>query len=215
MNSSRLSRRVVLWFTGGVLAVQAAAQTFTLSSTDFTTNLSLLGQAFTASVAGPQGTGSSGAGSTVYLQSFQFNYADTNYASTLRIYSSLPALTADIVSGGGAGLVGSSLSQSSGTYTFSNLALDRTTQYYALLTAAGTIRGTVLSDPYAGGDTVGISGLAPLTLGAQDSAFTATFSQAAIPEPATTAAAVGLVALAVVMIRRRGRGPGPAPSGLR
>lgn len=204
MNTNTDHRWLGLLLTCLALALPGRAQTFTVSSTSFNLSLPVLGQEFTPSVAGPQGTGSSGSGATVFLQSFQFSYSDSIFAPTLRIYSSLPALVTDIVNGLGAGLVGSSTSQSGGIYTFNNLALDRATAYYALLTSTGNINTSTLGgNPYTGGDAVNVSALAPASLALQDTAFTGTFTQTAVPEPGITALGLGLVALVGVIIRRR------------
>lgn len=204
LNVAAHGRLLGLFFACLVWVALGRAQTFTVSSTASAISVPLLGQGFTPSIAGPQGTGSSGSGATVFLQTFNFSYTDTLFASTLRIYSSLPALATDVVNGLGAGLVGSSISQSGGTYTFNNLALDRTTPYFALLTSVGNINTTLGTDPYAGGDAVNVSGLgAPVTLSLQDAAFTGTFTPTAVPEPATTVAWLGFAALIGAFIHRR------------
>lgn len=160
---------------------------------------SVSGQSFTPGDAGTFPT------STAYLTQMQFQAGMTVSGSIyLDIYSGLS-------SGVFSGYVGSSTDSqvwASGTtltWNFDNLALDKSTTYYAIFSTDAidgndTTRPTAYeSDAYSGGVLIYSNAISP-TL---DAGFSATFNTAAIPEPATYGTLAGLAVLALVGVRRR------------
>lgn len=136
--------------------------TFTVASLAYDNqNLTHRGQAFTPNVAGPDGTGSPGSATEVFLNDFILGYraaTTTDRAETAYLYDTLPAL-ADLNSGIGAIDVSSSYTDGNvfgtdtytRTFNFSNpVTLDPTKVYYVLFASNQTARykNTVV---YAGG----------------------------------------------------------------
>ena len=157
------------------------------------------GQSFTPGDAGVFPT------SIAYLTQMQFQAGMSVAGSIyLDVYSGLS-------SGVYSGYVGSSIDSQvwvSGTtlaWNFDSLALAKSTIYYAVF-STDAIDGSVVSRPTAyesdtyGGGTLIYNNAISSGL---DAGFSATFTTADVPEPATYAAFAGLAALALTIVRRR------------
>jgi hypothetical protein len=122
----------------------------------------------------------------------------------LDVYSALS-------SGVFSGYVGSSInsnvwvSGATQTWSFNNIALDKTSVYFAVF-STDAVDGNVVNRPtayagdtYSGGVLIYNSAATP----SLDAGFSATFATSVVPEPATYGAFAGLIALTSAAFRRR------------
>ncbi len=120
------------------------------------------GQSFTPNVAGPDGSGSPGSASTVYLQTVSIGYPTsdtTNRQTVIYVYDTLPTLVD--LNNNGSGSIYKSISYADDTgtfgantysriFSFANYSIDPTKTYY-LLFAANQVLRFKTGNPYSGG----------------------------------------------------------------
>ncbi|GEM_PF-1340476 len=123
------------------------------ASDDFAINLQ--GQSFTPNQIGPNGTGIAPASGPVFLNSFTLSYPNVPSASTLYIYSALPA----IVDGTTALSTSTSFTDSlipalgsfNRTFFFPDVQLESSQKYFALLPQNENLNYLFSPDTYSGG----------------------------------------------------------------
>lgn len=135
--------------------------TFNVGSFSSTGGANLRGQSFTPNVAGPDGSGSPGTATTVYVQSASVGFPSsdtTARATTAYLYSSLPSLS-NLNTGTGSLAVSTNYTDEqdlfgtgtfSRTHMFNNIAIDPTLQYF-LLFPSNQIMRFATGSPYSGG----------------------------------------------------------------